>query len=471
MHPRLKLLFAVALAVLSVVLALGGLNPTPVHAQNDEPLRIYFFWGDGCPHCAEAKPVLSGLIKRYPNVELRAYEVWYNAANQYAFKQMAAKFGFEPSGVPTIFIGDQHWEGYNESVGQQIEAAIANYLAAGEYPDAAANVDMGRAIPVITGPTSGELPARPTAVPTVDPNSHEIKIPLIGTVNLDSQSLLVSTLLISFVDGFNPCSLWVLSMLLALVIHTGSRKKVLLIGLIFLTITAGVYALFIAGLFSLLTFVNYLTWVQVVVAVVALVFALINIKDYFWYKEGISLTIADDKKPGLMARMRKLATSSDSLLGLAGATVVLAAGVSLIEFSCTAGFPVVWTNLLSSQNVTTGNFILLLLVYLLIYQLDELVIFLTVVFTLKASRLEEKQGRILKLIGGTLMLVLSVVMLIDPALMNNLSSSLIIFGIAFGAALLVLLVHRRILPAFGIWIGSEKPNTRKGARRRSYSKK
>ncbi len=471
MHPRLKLLFAVALAVLSVVLALGGLNSTPVQAQNNEPLRIYFFWGDGCPHCAEAEPVLAGLIERYPNVELRAFEVWYNTDNQFAFKQMYTKFGFEPQGVPTIFIGDQHWSGYNESVGQQIEAAISNYLAAGQYPDAAAGVDLGKSVPVITGPTSGELPAQPTAVPTVDPNSHEIKIPLIGTINLDSQSLLVSTLLIAFVDGVNPCSLWVLTMLLALVLHTGSRKKIVLIGLIFLTITAGVYALFIVGLFSLLTFVNYLTWVEVLVAVVALVFALINIKDYFWYKEGVSLTIADDKKPGLMARMRKLATSSDSLLGLAGATMVLAAGVSLVEFSCTAGFPVVWTNLLSTQNVTTGDFILLLLVYLLIYQLDELVIFFTVVFTLKASRLEEKHGRILKLIGGTLMLVLAVVMIVNPALMNNLSSSLIIFGIAFGAALLVLLVHRRILPAFGIWIGSEKPNMRKGARKRNPAKK
>jgi hypothetical protein len=90
-----------------------------------------------------------------------------------------------------------------------------------------------------------------------------------------------------------------------------------------------------------------------------------------------------------------------------------------------------------------------------IYQLDELGIFLVAVFSLKASRLEEKQGRILKLIGGVLMLTLAVVMIANPTAMNNLASSLVIFGVAFAITLLILLFHRKILPAFGIWIGSE----------------
>jgi hypothetical protein len=133
----------------------------------------------------------------------------------------------------------------------------------------------------------------------------------------------------------------------------------------------------------------------------------------------------------------------------------MAAGVSLVEFSCTAGFPVLWTNLLNAQNVPWLTFILLLVVYMLIYQLDELVIFFTAVFTLKASKLEEKEGRILKLIGGILMLTLAVVMLVNPERMNDLSGSLVVFGIAFGATLVVLLLHRVILPRMGIQIGSE----------------
>ena len=227
---------------------------------------------------------------------------------------------------------------------------------------------------------------------------------------------------------------------------------------IFLTVTSLVYVLFIAGLFSVLSFMKYIGWVQVLVALVALFFALINIKDYFWYKQGVSLTISDKQKPGLFAKMRRVLDASDSFWGLTGATIVLAAGVSLVEFSCTSGFPVIWTNLLTSQGVTAGTFVVLLFLYMLIYQIDELAIFLGAVFTLKASRFEEKHGRILKLIGGVLMLALAVVMLIDPALMNSLSTSLIIFGLAFLLAALILLLHRVILPKYGIWIG-----TREGA--------
>ena len=197
-----------------------------------------------------------------------------------------------------------------------------------------------------------------------------------------------------------------------------------------------------------------------VVALVAFVFAIINIKDYFWFQEGVSLTISDKNKGGLLKKMRRVLDASDNIWGLIGATVVLAAGVSLVEFSCTAGFPVLWSNLLTAHNVSFATFFGLLLLYMIIYQLDEMVIFGTVVVTLKASRLEERQGRILKLIGGSLMLTLAIVMLINPAIMNQLSTSLLVFGIAFGFAMLVLLLHRVVLPAFGIYIG-----TREGARR------
>ena len=98
---------------------------------------------------------------------------------------------------------------------------------------------------------------------------------------------------------------------------------------------------------------------------------------------------------------------------------------------------------------------------MLIYQIDELGIFLVAVFTLKASKVEEKHGRILKLIGGVLMLALALVMLIKPSLMSDLGQSMVVFGIAFAITLLILLVHRVILPRMGIRIGSEMSKKKK----------
>jgi glutaredoxin len=444
---KVGLSFGFFLPITFLMICQALILPLPVSAQSSTPVHnvaMYLVWGDGCPHCAAAKPFLQGLTDRYTNVELRAYEVWYVAENQELFKKMAEAYGFEPQGVPTIFIGGQYWEGYSDQIAQEIESAVKACSATG-CKDGGVGI-----IPGIIASDEPVLQPSPVNQP-----SDIIDVPLIGPVHLASQSLWVSTALISFVDGVNPCSVWVLTMLLAITLHTGSRKKVLIIGLIFLTVTAGVYALFIAGLFTIFTVVNFVGWIQIVVALVALFFGLVNIKDYFWYKEGISFTIADNKKPGIYQRMRKVVDASQSFWGLASATVVMAAGVSLVEFSCTAGFPVLWTNLLVSQKVSSFTFILLLLLYLVIYQLDEMAIFFTAVYTLKASRLEEKHGRILKLIGGMLMLTLAGVMLINPALMNNLSSSLLIFGAALLATLSVLLVHRSILPKLGVRIGTE----------------
>lgn len=444
--------------------------------QTEQPVAIYFFWGDGCPHCAKAKPFLAELAQRYPNVDVRAYEVWYDEQNQLLFTQMAAAFGFEPSAVPTIFIGDRYWVGYAEELAVEIEAAVISCASTG-CRDAGLGV-----IPGIPTPAPTSLPVQavanatlasqtaPTGVPVVTQGLvDQITLPWLGAIDLAAQSLAVSTALIALVDGFNPCSLWVLSMLLALTLNTGSRRKVFLVGMVFLTVTSLVYMAFITGLFTMFSVLNVVGWIQVIVALVALFFAVVNIKDYFWYKTGLSFTIADEKKPGIYRRLRRVLNAGDSTWGVVGATVVLAAGVSLVEFSCTAGFPVVWTNLLITQQATILTFVLLLLLYMLIYQIDELGVFLVAIFTLKASKLEEKQGRLLKLIGGMLMLALALVMLIHPAWMNQVSSSLIVFGIAFAATGFVLLLHRTILPHWGIRIGSElSPTPQRSPRKHQH---
>ncbi len=423
-----------------------------VNAQTSDDVSIYLFWGDGCPHCAKAKPFLEDLAKSNSNIKYFNYEIYYNDANQEIFRKVAQGFGFEPRSVPTIFIGEKYWEGYSDEIRDDITRTVEDYLA---------NGSQDKVYEILNGITPKQAPEITIAPTPESLKDNEIKIPLIGKVDLSQKSLFLSTLLIAFVDGVNPCSIWVLTMLLAITLHTGSRKKVLVIGLIFLTVTAAVYALFIAGLFTVLKVVSFIGWIQVVVALVALFFALVNIKDYFWYKAGLSFTIDDKHKPGIYQRMRKLMDAGDSFWGLVGGTIVMAAGVSLVEFSCTAGFPVLWTNLVSAQEMTAATFILLLLAYMLVYQLDEMVIFFTSVFTLKSNKMEEKHGRILKLIGGILMLTLAAVMLVKPSLLSDLNQSLVIFGIAFAVILLVLLLHRVVLPKFGIYLGSEYIKTKK----------
>jgi hypothetical protein len=284
-------------------------------------------------------------------------------------------------------------------------------------------------------------------------------------VNLNQHSLAFSTILIGLADGFNPCSLWVISLLLALVVNTGSRSKTLLVGSTFLVVAGGIYAVFILGLFSAFRLIGYAAWIRIGVALIALAFAFINIKDYFWFKQGVSLTISEESRPMMYRDIRGILVRR-STPALVGATAAMALGVTLIELPCTAGLPILWTKLIAANNVSVWTFSFLLGLYMLMYVLDELIIFIAAVVTLRAARLEEKQGRILKLGGGIVMLVLALVLLVDPTLMDSLLNSMLIFGLALVATLVILLLHRQVLPRLGIIIGTEA-NLAKSARPRA----
>ena len=470
--------------ILLAVFTTALLITSTANAQdaNENQVNIYFFWGDGCPHCAKEKEFLADLASRIPSINIIDFEVYRSAENQQILMDFGKALGFEPYAVPMTVIGDQYWVGYTDALGAEIEAAAR---ALQEDPD---HTDIGQQILVTPSspdylnvpgtsenPEGTEVPenSAPAENPGDEANpgteieepqntNRIVTLPIIGEIDLGQQSLAVSTAIIGFVDGFNPCSLWVLSVLLAITLHSGSRKKILAVGITFLLVTTIIYSLFITGVFTLLSYVGYLKWIQLLVALIALVFGLVNIKDYFWYKQGVSFTISDKKKPKLYENMRSTVTDTRSMLGLIGSSAALAVGVSFVEFSCTAGFPVIWSNLMAANNITLVPYLLLLGLYMLIYLLDELAVFGTIAVTMRASRVEEKHGRLLKLVSGVIMVILAAVMVTNPELMNNVVSSLIVFAFALALTLLILVVHRKLLPALGIQTGDEKqPKNRK----------
>lgn len=185
-------------ALLTLVGALVVLSGSSVAAltvrQPADPdegaVELVVFHGEGCPHCARELAFLDGLQERWPDLHIERYEVWHDEANQGLFRSYATAHGIDAGGVPTTFLAGRTWVGFSEATGDTIEAAVAA-LHEGVDP-----------------------PPEPQA--TID-------LPGIGSVEVGDRSLLVATLLIGFADGMNPCSLWALSILLALVLHSGSR--------------------------------------------------------------------------------------------------------------------------------------------------------------------------------------------------------------------------------------------------------
>ncbi|MCA1783078.1 MAG: glutaredoxin family protein [Dermatophilaceae bacterium] len=398
--------------------ATGGGAATASQAEEWGESDLLFFWGDGCPYCELQKEWLEQAREDYPGLTVHEYEVWYDEENLALLTQVAADLGFEPRGVPVTVLGDRHWIGWADPIREDLTAHIEAQLAEAD---------------------GAEVPDAPG-----EPSGTTISVPLIGSVTL-GDSLVASTVLIGFVDGMNPCSLWVITVLLAIVVRTGDRRRVILIGVTFLVVTALMYGLFIMGVYSALGLVSHLGAVQVVVALVAGGFGVISVKDYFAFKQGVSMTISDSAKPGLYQRMRR-AAGHEALLPALAATVVLAMGAALIELPCTAGFPVLWAGILEANGVGTAQAVGLLPLYMVPYLLDEMVIFVVAVVTMRSLKMQERHGRLLKLVAGTMMLALAATVLIAPEAMSNPLFALLIFAAAIGVAALIHLVMRRVRP-------------------------
>jgi cytochrome c biogenesis protein CcdA len=456
---RLTVFALVVVAVAGWSVAGEGLPPAAAEgpalaaAEGHGPVVIRYFYGAECPHCAR-QGVEMDVWEQELDVEIHRYEVWHDAGNRVLFAELAAAYGEEAGGVPTTFIGERVWIGFDEVAASQMREAIAACAVTGcrdpltvldPGPDPTADPDAAE--------RAGRPAPRPTEGPPV-PDAHHasggqatVRVPLLGDVDADAMGLLPATALIAFVDGFNPCSLWVLSVLLAMLLRTGSRRRIAVVGGAFLATTAAVYGLFVAGVFGAMSYVGYLAGIRWAVALLALSFAAVNIKDYFAFKRGFSLTIPDRYKPRIYRGGRGLLDPDRSLFAVTGAAVAMALGIALVELPCTAGFPVVWSGLLTDAGVGAAEFGGLLAVYLGIYLLDEVLLFAAVVVTLRIARFQERHGQLLKLIGGMVMLALGVVMSVRPAVMSTIGGTLVVFVAAAVATAAVHLVTRRVRDA------------------------
>ncbi len=406
----------VAIVLVGVALLM---SPGLAAAAAEPPALMLVFHGEGCPHCEDQAAFLDDLDARYPALRIERYEIWRSGEHHALFRALAEVHGVRAGSVPTVFIGGEVVIGDSPRRRAELLARVLHCLEHG-CDDPRARL---------------AAPSPPAAV-------GRLSLPGVGDIDLARQPLVLATVLIAAVDGFNPCSLWVLTLLLALVVQLGSRARVLLVGITFLVTTAAVYGLFMLGLFGTLAYVLYHDWVRWAVAALAAGFALINIKDYFWFRRGLSLTIPERRKPWIYRRMRALREARLSIPAVLGATVFMALGIALVELPCTAGFPVVWSSLVAAAQPAPGEFAGLLGLYLLVYLGLELLILGVALVTLRMGRLGERHGQVLKLVGGGVMLALAGVLVFAPAVMNELQGVLLVFLLALVASLAIDLVMR-----------------------------
>lgn len=400
-----------AVLVTGLFLFLLALRDQDAMAGTDgEGATLYFFWGVGCPHCEKAKPFVEELKRKHPGLKVESIEVLEKRENIPRLMEMARARNREATGVPVFIIGERMFGGFSGETAAEVEAAVRAELE----PPPAAEAE----------PPSGQAPP--------------LSVPLLGRVDPGTLSLPVFTVVIASLDSFNPCAFFVLFFLLSLLIHAHSRRRMLLIGGLFIFFSGLVYFLFMAAWLNLFLLTGGLPYVTAAAGGLALFVAAVNIKDFFLFERGISLSIPEQKKPKLFARMRSL-MKADSLPSLLVGTTVLALAANSYELLCTAGFPMVFTRMLTLRQLSAGQYYAYLAFYCVIYIVPLAIIVTIFTVTLGARKLTEWQGRVLKLVSGLMMLGLGLVLLVDPSLLNNpLASALLLAGTLLLAALLIL---------------------------------
>lgn len=124
---KLKIFLAIIACLLIVpftVLAEGDADSAS-NNEDSKKVKLYFFHGDGCPHCAEAEEFFDSIKDEYGDkFEIVAYEVWYDTNNSELLQKVGEARDEKISGVPYILIGDKSWSGYASSLDDEIIDAI-----------------------------------------------------------------------------------------------------------------------------------------------------------------------------------------------------------------------------------------------------------------------------------------------------------------------------------------------------------
>lgn len=386
------------------LVALCLLLPLGVKAE-EKVIDIHLFYSLSCPHCKEEREYLEDLEKKDSTIKVHYYEVTQNEENSNLLDKIQKLIDGETPYVPYTVIGSKYRVGFNNSTKLELDNVIKSYRDS-EYVDIVSGIINGS----ITEENINHYLEK-TDVEVED----DVDIPFLGKVDPKSVSLPLIAMIIGLVDGFNPCAMWILIFLISMLLGMKDRKKMWYLGSLFIATSAGVYLLFMVAWLNIVMSVTEIRWVQVLIAVVALIGSLINIRSYLKErKKDSGCQVVDDKKRKKIFEKIKKFTHEKSLLLSSLGVMALAISVNVVELACSAGLPVLFTNILALNNVTTEMSSLYILIYIFFFMLDDLIVFNIAMFTLKVTGVTTKYTKYTHLIGGLIMLLIGVLLILKP---------------------------------------------------------
>lgn len=379
--------------------------------DNPFPVTLHLFYSDSCSSCSALDKFINGIKEERDNVTIEKY-LTDNDSNNPNYTQnielllSASKtlINRETNEVPFLALGGKGFLGHNKAVEYEINYFVEKYSNF-EHVDVVSKLINGEEI-------------------NDDDIDHTqldlIELPLLGVIDPKTISLGLVSIVLGLVDGFNPCAMWVLLFLITLLLPTKDRKRIFVLGGVFLFTSAAFYFALMMAWISTVSLVAANMIFRIIVGVFALVAGGYNlykfIKPLVKKEEGCEVT--DEKqKNKLIERVKKIVSEQKMIIALLG-IIALAIIVNFIELACSAGLPIVFANILAINGISGASSIGYVLLYILFFMLDDIVVFVIVMFTLKIKVVSNKITKYNHLIGAILMIAIGILMIFFPSILQ-----------------------------------------------------
>lgn len=374
----------------------------------NKELRLYLFHQESCPHCQKEIEYLEELKEEYSNLDIVTYEISKNEMNYNFYIKVANKINdnldkkqqLSIGSVPFTIIGTDFYVGFEVSQKDSIKKSIDKFLK-NDIVDVVSMIKNEEDISNIEFNT--------------DPNS-KLNIPLLGEINAKTVSLPLISIVIGLVDGFNPCAMWVLLFLIGMLFNMKDKKKMWMLGITFLVASALVYLLIMSAWLKVAISFNASVWLRTLIAIVALIAGAINLKSYIKEKkrktDGCEV-VDENKRKKIFTSIKKITSQKKFIFSVLG-IIALAVSVNLIELACSTGLPLIFTQILAFNDLSSFEYTTYMLLYILFFLIDDIVIFVVAMLTLNIKGISSKYGKYSHLIGGIIMILIGLLMIFKP---------------------------------------------------------
>lgn len=370
---------------------------TSIIFVNAKEVDVYLFYSETCITCANLDSYLEEIKDEYPYMNIIKLEVTNNKDNNQLMKDVKNKLNEKDKHVPYTVIGTTGINGFNDTTKGYITNALTKYSEI-EYVD-------------IVDVTKNNLDVSYT----INYPEGDFDIPILGKINPKNVSLPLISVIIGFIDGFNPCAMWVLIFLISMLFNMKDKKRMWILGITFLISSALVYLVFMMAWLQVAIGLTEIIWVRYIISLIALIGSYININGYIksLKKDDGCEVVNETKRKKIFSRIKKFTTEKSLLLAMLG-IIGLAISVNLIELACSSGLPLVYTQILALNDLSKIQYFIYILIYILFFLIDDIVIFAVAMKTLEISGISTKYTKYSHLIGGIIMFIIAILMIFKP---------------------------------------------------------